>query len=155
MEIVYIEYCDGIPNQVVTCNVNDDYGLSTYDFEFIDGYRRDIRWYKSGGGGSKKKLQAPHFVDRRGKKYWMAESAKFKGLTRAINCKRIDAPLSIRGFYRRSINPFKISEEAAWHFEWCKVCKQHSDDVNGCSEHQHYDEENGMLIYNKDGSPVE
>lgn len=154
-EIVYIEYCDGIPHSVTTADPNSDFGIDHFDFDFIGEDRTNIMWYNSGGGGSKKQLQAPHFVDRRGKRYWMAEGAKFQGRTQAKNCKRIDRPLSIRGWRKRSINPFKVANETSYGFEWCKVCKQHSADGEGCPDHQKWSQDEGCLVYLHDGSRVE
>jgi hypothetical protein len=155
-EIVYIEYCDGIPHKVITAPVDKEWGLTTFDFEFIGSDKKDICWYNSGMGGNKKELQAPHFCSPKGKRYWMADGAKFKGRTKAINCKRVDKPLVIKFFGRhQSMNPFKFSWETSSGFEWCDICKEHNTSDEACREHQEWSDEKGCFIYLHDGSLVQ
>lgn len=154
-EVIYIEYVDGIPQQVLTAPL-ESHGLSWFNFEYVYGDRKDIRYYEAGGGGRRDEIQAPHFVSKKGNVYWMSDGCKFKGKTKAINCKQIKKPLIVRGFGRKqSINPFKIADETSYGFEWCNVCETHSCDGEGCSDHQQWSDEEGCLVYNHDGSRVE
>ena len=152
-EVIYIEYVDGLPLQVLTAPL--DGGLTWFDFEFVYGDRKDIRYYEAGAGGKRNEIQAPHFVSPEGKKYWMAPGCKFKGRSKAKNCTRIEKPLRIKGYFHSSINPFKAADETSYGFEYCEDCDQYSCDGEGCPNHQHWDDEKSMLVYNKDGLPVE
>lgn len=153
-EIVYIEYCDGIPHAVLTAPIGGN-GLSWFDFEFVYGDKKDIRFYEYGGCGKRNEIQAPHFVSPDGNSYWMAPDCKFKGRSKAKNCTRVDKPLQIITHFRRSINPFKIADETSYGFEYCSVCDIWTCDGEGCRDHQHWSDEESCLVYNHDLSRVE
>jgi hypothetical protein len=147
--IVYIEYQDGIPHEVLTASESGY--LSWFDFNYFYSDKKDIRWYESGGGGHMTEIQAPHYVKgTKGVVYWMAEGAKFKGKPR--NCKRIDSPLLIEGYLIASINPFDISDETS-NYGYCDRCNQHV--VDECQEHQYWDDENSCVRYYDNGEVAE
>lgn len=152
-QVIYIVYCDGLPHEVITAPL-DGKGCTWFDFEHIGNDRTDIRYYKSGFGGSSKDIQAPNFIYPKGKRYWMAEGCKFKGRSKALNCKRIERPLQLRGWLGRSINPFKVSDQTSYGFVWCKKCKQTFIQDDGCSEHHEWSDEEGCFVY-ADGSRAE
>jgi hypothetical protein len=153
-EVVYIEYQDGIPHSVLTAPIGG-HGLSWFDFEYVYGDKKDIRFYESGGGGKRNEIQAPHYLKESGAQYWMAADCKFKGKSIAKNCQRIDKPIQIRTWYGRSINPFKVADETSYGFEYCSVCEIQTCDGNGCRDHQEWSHEELSLVYIHDGSRVE
>lgn len=153
-EVIYIEYINGLPHSVTTAPIGE-HGLTHFDFEIVEGCKWDLRFFRSGMGGRRDELQAPHFVDGHGTSYWMADDCKFRGKTKAINCVRIDKPIQLQGIMNRSINPFKVSQETVNHFEYCSFCDYYTCSGDGCSEHQEYSEKKESLIYIHDGSLVE
>jgi hypothetical protein len=154
-EVIYIEYHDGIPHSVLTAPIGK-HGLSCFDFEYVYGDKKDIRFYESGGGGRRNEIDAPHYIDGcTSTQYWMAADCKFKGRSKAKNCTRVDKPLRIRAFNKSSINPFKVADETSYGFEYCSVCEIQTCDGEGCREHQEWSDEEGCLVYIHDGSRVE
>lgn len=147
-EVIYIEYIDKIPHSVIT----DKNRLMNYDFECIGNDRKDIQWYNYGSGGERNKLQAPKFV--RGKfkaNYWMAEGYKFKGRSKAENCERIEKPFKLKSYSRSSINPFKVSWENSYGFDYCKICDAHYCHDTGCHDHHTWSDEHCSFVY-EDGT---
>lgn len=147
LEVVYIEYHNGIPHSV-TCS-NNDY-CRHYDFEKDPNDEDGLMYYNSGGGGSIKELQAPQYIDDyNGASYWMHESASFKGVP--VNIKKLDTPIEL---FKGIINPFDedISHEV-FGMDYCKFCDKWYDE-NSCDEHHVWDVETGELKY-FDGTKVE
>ncbi|MBB2951941.1 hypothetical protein [Sphingobacterium sp. JUb56] len=150
LEVVYIEYQDGVPHQV-TCSDNGycdhfDFYKSCYDDE-------NLMYYHSGGGGSIRDLQAPTYVDGyNGASYWMHESASFSDKYKPKNITRLKNPLPLRN---NIIDPFneELSHEVYGTIDYCKFCDKYYDE-NGCDDHHVWDEENGVLKY-IDGTEVE
>lgn len=155
-EVIYIEYINKIPHKVITARTDQEWGQQWFDFECIGNDRKDIQYYNSGGGGVKRnEIQAPHFVMGKFKAhYWMAEGCKFNGRSIAKNCKRINKPFSIRGYSGRSINPFKVSWECSYGFEYCKICDAYYGHDEGCRDHHTWSSDEGCFVY-ADGSRVD
>lgn len=152
-EIVYIEYIDNLPHQVLTAPIGGN-GLSWFDFEYVYGDKKDIRYYESGGGCRRNEIQAPHFVKGTLAKYWMATDCKFNGRSKAKNCLKLDKPIQLIGYGKKSINPFNVSIKTHDGFDYCEICDHFTCDGNGCEEHQEWDSDKGALVYIHDRSEV-
>ena len=96
--VVYIDYQNGIPHQVMTVifieSAKEPYWrLVNWDFFANNGDVLDIRAYEAGSGGSHKEIQAPKWADGYKGKFWIPKDAKFKGKPR--NATRLKNPISI------------------------------------------------------------
>lgn len=142
--VIYIEYQNGMPHSAIIEDVMHGY-LRYYDFGFFEDDKKDVFHYDSGGGGDKKKLQAPKYQSTyRGGAYWLHPTAKFKG--RVVNCRRLAKPIEIETYLGKSINPFEHSDEVN-HYEYCSDCGKNFRDH--CEEHQYYDEKENLKYYNQ------
>ena len=143
--VIYIEYQDGIPHSATIEDIEYGY-LTHYDFGYFEDDKKDIFHYEcGGGGGDKKKLQAPKYIPTyRGGAYWIHPSAGFKG--RALNCKRLAKPIEIETCWGKSINPFNAQDEVN-HYEYCADCGKNFRDY--CEEHQYYDENENLKYHNE------
>ena len=152
-KVVYIEYYDGIPNQVMTARfietaLNPYWRLYSWDFFANNGDKEDIMAYNSGCGGTPKEIQAPQWADGYIGKYWMADDAKFKGKPK--NAKRLKNLIPIAGYFgKKSINPFNVAKITN-SMECCDRCGHYSTEF--CDEHKYWDEENGVGRYIDDDS---
>ena len=151
--VVYIDYNDGIPHQVMTTRFiptadTPYWRLFWWDFFANNGDKKDIRAYNSGSGGTPKEIQAPQWADGYIGKYWMADDAKFRGKPK--NAKRLKNPIPIADYFgKKSINPFKVAETTN-SMEYCDRCGHDSTDF--CDEHKYWDENDGVGRYKDDDS---
>lgn len=147
-KVVYIDYKDEIPYQVMTTMFiptaeKPYWRLYLWDFFANNGDKKDIRAYNSGSGGTPKEIQAPQWVDGYTGKYWMADDAKFIGKPK--NAKRLKNPIPIADYFgKKSINPFRVAETTN-NIEYCDMCGHNSTDF--CYEHKYWDEENQVERY--------
>ncbi len=142
--VVYIEYHDGIPFDVIT----DEFDGYMHHFDFepdCKGFEK-LMFHNTGSGGKITAIQAPHIADGcTGVAYWMHPEAKFKG--RPKNITRIEAPIEIDGH----INPFELGRKIGG-VEYCKFCdKWYDEDL--CPEHHIITDEGDLQYF--DGSPHE
>lgn len=147
LEVVYIEYQDRLPHSVILSNGGY---CRVYDFDFVYGDKKDIRYKWSGSGGSIKEIQAPHYVKGSGAEYWMREDAGFKGKPK--NIKRIDKPHRIVTAFGSSLNPFKVSDETN-EIIYCRECDQRR--IEECPQHQYWDDEACVIRYVSDDAEAE
>jgi len=144
-EVIYIEYGD--KNRVHSAITEDKYGLTSWDFFDNNGDKTDVRFYNSGGGGDKKKIQAPNWVEGFKGKYWLSDGAKLKGKSNGI---QLQKPMRVKGYKCSSINPFKIGEETNCR-EYCEECGYESTEF--CYKHKYEDSEgNERWIHNNEYS---
>lgn len=146
--IVYIEYNNGIPHQVETTTFIDTadtpyWRSHWWDFFANNGEKTDLRAYNSGSGGDYKEIQAPQWVDGHIGKYWLSESAKFKGKPK--NAKRLKHPVLLESYYmfdtKKTKNPFHAAEITNCE-EYCEMCGYSSTEF--CHEHK-YDDDAGNV----------
>lgn len=153
--VVYIDYINGIPHQVMTTNFistseNPYWRLYNWDFFANNGNKNDVRAYNSGSGGTPKEIPAPQYVDGYIGKYWISDDAEFKG--KPENAKRLKNPIPVADCLgQRSTNPFKIAEITD-SYEYCDRCGHESSDF--CYEHK-YDDIHGNARYIDDNSCAE
>ncbi|MES3018173.1 MAG: hypothetical protein V4721_10350 [Bacteroidota bacterium] len=146
-EVVYIDYQEGsVPHQVYTVKVENGC-LYTWDFFANNGDKTDIRFYNSGFGGSRKKIQASNWIDEFIGQYWLVTGVKLNGKSNGI---KLEKPLRIKGYSSTSINPFKIGEETCSR-EYCEECGCESTEF--CYKHKYEDDEgNERWIHNDEYS---
>ncbi len=136
-EIVYIDYLNGLPDNVYTMFFVDTakkpyWRLTHYIIFPNNGDINDLRAYEYGSGGNPQKINAPTWADGYTGKYWLSSKVKFNG--KAKNALQLQKPLRIKGYYgNTSINPFKISEITHSH-NYCEECGKESTDF--CEIHQ-------------------
>jgi hypothetical protein len=152
--VVYIEYKKNVPFQAATIHYiptadKPYWRLYWWDCFLNDNDKKDLRFYNSGSGGCEKDIQAPQWVDGFLGKYWLAKGYKLKG--KAKNGIRLEKPLRVKSYFKSSINPFKVGEEA-YSMEWCEKCDCNS--VDWCQKHKYEDNE-GTLRYKDDDSYAE
>ena len=105
--IVYIEYINGKPHEVITDNFN---GFMTFfDFEKDCNSSGEFMFFESGGGGKITEIQSPHYVKSGGTaSYWIHHpEASFKEGSFPINCFQINIPIEYDG----NPNPFENGRE--------------------------------------------
>ena len=145
--IVYIEYINGKPHEVITDNFN---GFMTFfDFEEDCNNSDEFMFFESGGGSKITEIQAPHYVESCSTaSYWIHPEASFKVGSLPINCVELDAPIQFNG----NPNPFENGREV-YDLTYCKFCGKMYDE-NYCDDHHDLTDGNGILRY-FDGSSVD
>ncbi len=144
--VVYIDYSDGIPHEVMTMHFisyadKPYWRLCWWIFFANNGDKNDIRAYKAGSGGNPKEIHAPQWADGYIGRYWISDDAKFRGEPR--NAKRLKNPKIIS---EKSRNPFKVAE-ITYSREYCEMCGHESTEF--CDEHKYEDDEgNERYIHN-------
>jgi len=130
-EIIYIEYQDGKPHEVITDN-------GSYDFEPDCKEVELFMHYNSGSGCYDMKIPISTYIEEaKGKGcFWLHKDAT---ITEIGNIKRITEPLEING----SKNPFDNSREVFDNI-FCKYCDKYLDE-DWC-EHLTEDDD-GNIIY--------
>lgn len=141
-EIIYIEYSD--KNRVHSAITEYKHRLTNWDFFDNNGDKTDIRFYNSGCGGDKKKIQAPNWCEGFKGKYWLSKYAKLKGKSNGV---QLEKPFTLKGYKCSSINPFKIGEETGSR-EYCEECGYESTEF--CDEHKYEDNEGNTHYKNND-----
>ena len=142
LRVIYIEYSDNKPFAVIA--ENDGYN-SYFDFEQDCNDETSFMYYHSGGGGSMKELQAPHFIEGANTSYWIHKDAAFKDNELPINCMKLETPIRVNG----CLNPFQKAREVLG-IAYCKICDKHYDEEY-CQEH-HIETEDGMCY--EDGTSI-
>lgn len=162
MQVIYIEYVDGIPHAVVTRAWIDTAKTPYWRCYYFDFYKdmdevMPFMFYHSGSGGDPMRLQAPQFIKPQGESwyaYWMAPDASYAPGTFALNAKRLDEPIAYEG----DPNPFNHGREC-YYVTYCKFCQGYYDE-HLCNQHHRVvdpeDQKPGDpdVIY-IDGTPVE
>lgn len=152
--VVYIDYNNGIPHQVMTVHFIPTakvpyWRLYWWDFFANNGDKSDLRAYNSGSGGDIHDVQAPNWVDGYIGKYWIADDAKFNSEPK--NAKRLKNPKPIADYFgKKSTNPFKVAEITNSH-DYCEMCGHESTEF--CTVHKYEDDE-GYERYLHDDSFV-
>ncbi|PWK20297.1 hypothetical protein LV89_03840 [Arcicella aurantiaca] len=144
--IVYIEYQNGKPHEVITDNF--DGFMAFFDFEEDCHSSDEFMFFESGGGGKITEIQAPHYDESCGiASYWIHPEANFKEGRFPINCVQLDAPIQYNG----NSNPFENGRKV-YSLDYCKFCDKFYDEY-GCEEHFDDTDDEGNLKY-FDGSLV-
>lgn len=142
--VLYIEYIDGTPFNVMTaCNIPDAVGgaywcMHHWDFFKNCGDNDDVMYYNSGFGGCAYKdgINAPHFVEGSSVEIWKDKDVPFIGEPK--NAVILAEPKG---------NPFDNASESLG-YDHCDRC---GHDINttydwGCEEHMYIDDD-GELRY--------
>lgn len=146
-KIIYIEYQENIPFNVVTIffvetSKQPYWRPETWDFFANEGDVDDMYAYSSGSGGSHNKIPAPQYIDGYlGASYWMADGVEFEGIEK--NIKRLERPLLINAHK----NPFKYSE-ITHSSEYCDRCEYYSTEF--CHEHKYEDDDDNVRYKDDD-----
>lgn len=155
-EVVYIEYINKIPHEVVTsCFITTAEGpyhrAFHWDFFPNNGDKNDIRAYNSGSGGNPFEIDAPQWGEGCNvAEYWISPKAIFKGIP--SNGNALNKPRRLKSWYgNSSINPFKVAE-IAFSSEYCEECGHESTEF--CDEHKYIDNE-GNARFKHDDSIAE
>src|SRR6202008_587515 len=105
--IVYIEYQDGFPHSVITCNM-DGIGLDRWDFNLNLAWG-EFMHYNSGFGGNIKSIAGPNFIESyKGGALWISDMIGFSEY-KPVNCKMLKNPILLKKDGKTTIDPFKFS----------------------------------------------
>ena len=134
--IVYIEYHDGKPHEVITLE-DSEYGKHKrlWDFDLNMNWG-EYMYYNHGGGGDIKNEYGPQFVEgTKGVSIWVAECLKFNKKYPPKNCRIIKNPLRIsKGDGTATIDPFKFAYDEVSDIIYCEDCEGYYNE-GGCSQH--------------------
>lgn len=152
--VLSIEYNGSIPHSVTTeyyvATANEPYWRRVFwDFFANNGENRDICAYASGSGGYTGGIDAPHWADGDAGEIWLADTVKLVG--KIINGTQLKKPKRIRGWFKSSINPFKVADIVS-SYSYCERCGYDSTDF--CFKHK-YDDSDGTARYIDDNSMAE
>ena len=139
-EIVYIEYKDGKPHNVITAS-NENFTMTNYDFE-IDCYDDDnFMFYNSGCGGLATEIQAPKYTKNAIGKvhFWLHPKASFKDLPE--NVTQLKEPFIVNN----NQNPF-INSREVYDMTYCEFCKKIVDE-NLC-KHININNDGDFIYFN-------
>lgn len=130
--VVYIEYIDRLPHAVITCDLTDEI-QENWDFELNKSWEQ-FMYYASGGGGSIRKMQGPHFVTRKGASIWHAKEVGFNKY-KPKNCRILKNPIRLKdGDSPATIDPFKFAYQQVNDIIYCKFCEGYYSE-EGCPDH--------------------
>ena len=148
--IVYIEYFNRVPHNVITAYKHGERWIPTnWDFFEDVGSGMQLSRHNSGCGGDVSVIECPQFVDAT---KWAIWHDKCVTLKKGENVKILKQPILLKRGGCASRNPFSVSVEV-YDEIYCKVCDGYHSEY--CNEHMYEDEnDNYEMKYILDNSLV-
>jgi len=142
-EVIYIEYRDGLPFEVITRKWIEFDGGEHWIYQYWDGFyhggdKESLYLYNNGCGPSKA-IELTKYDDGAGITYWAEKHIELKGDMQIHN--RLKRPKLV-GSIDKSRNPFRVGYIAT-SMEYCPRCEECYADEH-CTEHL-YEDDNGDL----------